>query len=295
MFAGQSNAQSNFTTLAGVPAYIVSDAKGEDVELRHVGVCYLRGWDQFSTAKKHRGSGGGVAGNWGAEAEFSYRYRLANPTKTVFLVKYAIGSTNLYPTAGDDWSETSTGEYFSRVEAAITAAKAAVTALGLTPVVKGLGWMQGEADCGNVTWDAAYPTNLTNLATAMRTRWGDAQTKIVIGRINIVWEINLNVRPAQVSVGNAGPLNEWLDTDNYALTSNHFNDSGASQFGKDAWYYYQVGHSERVVNGAFTSAITPWTGQSRNSGSGNFGPSATVLSLSSGVLLATNGGTDGVC
>jgi hypothetical protein len=235
-----------------------------------------------------QGSGGGTSGNWGAEAEFSYRWRLANPTKKAFVVKYAIGSTRLFATTGNDWSETSTAEYFARVEAAIAAAKTAVTALGFAPMVRMISWMQGEADAGDATWDAAYHTNLPNVVTAMRSRWGDANTQVIIGRINPAWAANPNVRLAQVAVGNAAPLNKWLNTDMYSLTSSHFNDSGASQFGKDTFYAFANGHNEKVFNGTFASVVTPWAGQSRGTDTAVFAPDGGVLSVSSAALLVTN-------
>jgi hypothetical protein len=296
VFAGQSNAQTNFTTLAGVPAYITSDANvlmwNYDTSAF---VTYGAGTNSLQPTTQVD-SGGGVAGNWGPEAEFSYRWRLINPAKKAFLVKYAIGSTSLFPQVGvNNWSETEPqSQYFGRVQDSITAAKAAIVALGLTPVVRMISWMQGEADCGNATWDAAYPTNLPNVVAAMRTRWGDANTKIIIGRINPAWAANPNVRPAQVTVGDASPLNQWINTDAYALTNSHFNDVGCSQFGKDTFYAYANSQTEKVVNGTFTSVITPWTGQSRNNDTAVFAPDGTVLSISSGALSITNVALAGV-
>jgi hypothetical protein len=289
VFAGQSNAQTNFTTLAGKPAYIVADAA---VEIWNYDtsafVQYSCGVNSLQPTTQVD-SGGGVAGNWGAEAEFSYRMRLLFPTRPVFIVKYAIGSTRLAADTGNDWNPSSSAsEYFGRVEAAITAAKAALVLRGYTPIVRTIHWMQGEADAGNATYDAAYPTNLPALVTAMRSRWGDANTFIVIGRILPSWATNPNVRPTQVTVGNASALNEWLNADRFAVTSAHYNDAGASQFGKDSYYAFAVGQTEKAVNGTFDTVFAPWTGQKRDSGTGIFSADNSILSISSGALLITH-------
>jgi hypothetical protein len=88
--------------------------------------------------------------------------------------------------------------------------------------------------------------------------------------------------------GNANALNKWLNTDQFSLTSSHYNDSGCSQFGKDTFYAYTFGHNEKITNGTFNSVFTPWVGQSRNSSSTVIGPDVNVLTISAGTLAITN-------
>lgn len=293
VIAGQSNAQVNGRTLAGVPAYIGVDAG-------------VKIWDytsaQFLTyhagvnALQPSPNPNGTTENWGPDAEFSYRYRQASPSKTLFMVKYAVGSTQLQQSADGltttDWSPASnSAEYFGQVAGAITGAKAAMVALGYVPVVRAVIWMQGEQDAGlSGTAVSQYQTNLTAFVTAIRSRWGDANTKLIIGRIFVGWGTtadNATVRAAQVAVGALDTVKNFcVGNDASDVGAGHFTDIGAAQFGRDCWYAYNSsGYQQYVTNGTFTSSTASWAGQTDN---GSFGADASVISQSSGVLLATN-------
>jgi hypothetical protein len=239
----------------------------------------------------------GTAENWGPEAEFSYRYRQQNPTRPLFMVKYAVGSTQLQQSADGltttDWSQTSDpSEYFGQVAGAIASAKSAIVALGYVPIVRAVIWMQGEQDAGlGGTATSQYQANLTALAAAVRTRWGDANTKFIIGRIFVGWGLaadNAVVRAAQVAVGGADVVRNFcVGNDASSFVGGHFTDAGAAQFGRDTWYAYNSGgYYHRIANGTFNTGTSSWSGQTDNGSA--FVPDASVISQSSGTLLVTN-------
>lgn len=285
--AGQSNAQVNVnTTLANVPAYIVSDAgvQSWDHDTAQF-VTYGAGTNSLQPTNQIN-AGGGVAGNWGPEAEFSYRMRQATPSRNIYLVKYAIGSTKLFNDGGPCW-DPAAGSYFSFVETTIAAAKAALIAQGFAPKVRLIIWMQGEADEGNSTMDAAYLTNLTALVAAMRTRWGDGATKLIIGRIIPAWAGSFTgVRSAQVTIGNSNPgFNYWLNCDGFSQNGAHYDATGTPQFGRDNFYHYTLGETQRLLNGTFPS-LTSWVAQSWNGSV--FSNDASVASVAGGVASLIN-------
>jgi hypothetical protein len=291
VYAGQSNVQSSFTTSGGVPTYIVPDPGVRIWDHDTARFFEYRAAVNSLQPTRQVDGGGGTWENWGPEAEFSYRIRQADPTTPVFIVKYSLGNTRLAADRGNDWSPSSTGsEYFQRVQTAIGRAKATILALGTysSVTVRMVCWMQGEADCGNARYDAEYLANLTAFETAVRSRWGDANTKLIIGRINHVWELNPNTRRAQVTVGDSSSLNAWINTDGYSLTSNHFNDIGTSQFGRDVYLAYAKGHSNKIANGDFSAGTSSWLGLSRSTGTGVVAADDAVLGASSGTLLVTN-------
>jgi hypothetical protein len=294
--AGQSNATGHYTTLVGVPTYVVADPgvqlwdydNSEFVE-------YQAGVNSIQPAS---GNNAPTPDCWGPEAVFSYRLRQANPSKTVYLVKYAIGSTQLYDDgSGITWNAGVTGttrSLFERTENAITAAKA-ITALGLTPKVRGIIFMQGEQDAlagsQGGPEDAAYPTNLTALLTAMRSRWGDADTRIVLGRINPAWGgVGTQTRLAEEVQMDADALGAWINTDTYHLTSSHFDNTSQPMFGSDCYDAY-LGNKyiDFVVNGSFTTDTSGWHGQSSPNSGTSFVADPSVIAWSAAGVVITSG------
>src|SRR5688572_2292699 len=68
---------------------------------------------------------------WGPEAQFAYKYRQDNPSKTLYIAKYAKGSTYLAPQSGaaNDWAP-STGELFTEFKNHIIGLRNALRAQG---------------------------------------------------------------------------------------------------------------------------------------------------------------------
>lgn len=289
LFAGQSNNQTFQRVIGELPGYIVADT---GVKIwNHVAAAF----EQY-TACTNSDEPGNIGPNtgpyWGPEAEFTYRYRQDNPTKTIYVVKFAVASTQLYQSLDGittlDWNTASAAaELFGQMQADIAAAKAALATLGFNGIVRNIFWMQGETDAQDATMAAAYLANLTAAHSAFRTRWGDGSSKLTIGRIydNSAYAQRATIRSAQVSVAALSNLNTWLNTDGFTLAdTHHFNAAGVSQFGKDAYYAYKYGHSQLFSN-TFDS-LSGWTIYSFNGSS--IVPDATVASIVSGRMRMTS-------
>jgi hypothetical protein len=237
VFAGQSNIQVNAnTTLENVPDHIGRDAGV------HIWDCEDKRFATYqagiNSLQPVRGQIGGVVGNWGPEAEFSFRMRKAFPAKELHIVKFGIGSSVL---ASDpvtpNWCPNGHGDLFSYTEQAIFDSKQILKAQGKVPVVRAIVWMQGESDAfhgGSMAQD--YFQNLMGWSVAARKRWGDDSTKIIIGRIFTSWgrtpADNDMVRSAQEMVAHTIPNSILVSTDE-APHDGHFYADGVVRFGRD--------------------------------------------------------------
>lgn len=269
VFAGQSNAQTFGRVVGELPGYIVADA---GIQIwNHVGAAFQQ--YAASTNSDQPGNIGAFTGAyWGSEAEFAYRWRQDNPGTAIYILKFAVPQTQLFQSADGvttlDWNTSSAAsELFGQLESDIAAAKASLASVGRVGVVRNIFWMQGETDATDATKAAAYLTNLTALHTAARVRWGDANSKLTIGRTynNLAYAQRATVRAAQVSVAALSAFNTWLNTDGFTLSDgDHFNAAGVSQFGKDAYFAYKYGHQEFVTNRTFDTNLSGWTAYSFN-------------------------------
>jgi hypothetical protein len=161
----------------------------------------------------------------------------------VAIVKYAEDATSLHI----DWKPDGTkdnkadGPVYVRFQTTIAAGLAALQAAhpASTISIDGMIWMQGESDA-NPQGSTDYQKNLTTFLDDIRLNYGP-NLKFIIGRLSAkqtfggrisITDLN-NVRTAQANVGNAGPLNGWIDTDNFALHGDelHFNAEGQMALG----------------------------------------------------------------
>lgn len=89
----------------------------------------------------------------------------------------------------------------------------------VNPVIRRLSWMQGEFDASAAGTAAVYAANLSDFASAYRSRCVAPTAKIVVGRISnsTQWANRAAVRTAQAAFpaldGNAA----WFDTDDLTL------------------------------------------------------------------------------
>lgn len=175
--AGQSNARSFDTTGSDVPmALQFTDA---DIQIWNTQTNTLQTYDAGTNSDTWN-SGATTPQKWGPEAGFAKDFRAAYPDRKLYIVKVAVDSTTLAAGAGDDWSPSSSSELFDDMTAEITDA---VAALGSTPDETVLLWMQGEHDALDSTEATNYGDNLVDFIAAVRTDWGDASTKVIVGRI----------------------------------------------------------------------------------------------------------------
>jgi len=170
VLAGQSNALGFGLSPAELPA----DVRSIDSRVRI--------WTGARFEVMRPGINTGTPANpaaWGPEVAFARAWRAAHPSERLYIVKSVKGSTGLAADpAALDWSPASRGELFDRTTQIVAAARAAS---GLT--VSTILWMQGEEDATDDRRAAAYAANLRELIFAMRAAWGEAGTRIVVGRI----------------------------------------------------------------------------------------------------------------
>lgn len=177
LFRGQSNAQG-FGSSVGLAGSQINPVHWSAPDAR------IQIWNgsAFETYQPYVNSDP-ISGNacWGAEAEFAYRYLQANPTKTVYLVKYAVGSTGLAADVGaQDWNVATVSELYANSVAYANNAKAWLLARGkIADIVEC--WTQGEEDATDNTKAAAYSTNLTNFISSSRAAIG--YSRFILARI----------------------------------------------------------------------------------------------------------------
>lgn len=227
--AGQSNALGFHVAPAEAPA----DARAPDPTVR------IWTGRRFETMRP--GVNTGTPANptaWGPEVGFARAWRRDHPGEPLFIVKSVKGSTALAadPHAAD-WSPSSRAELFDRT-AALAASARARTGLPVSAVV----WMQGEEDATDARRAAAYGDNLAGLFRAMRTRWGDGRTRIVVGRIGAAANLPYagQVRAAQATAAAADPNAALVDTDALPVQPDRLHLNGAGQAALGAAFYRAV-------------------------------------------------------
>lgn len=141
---------------------------------------------------------------WGPEVHFAMKWRLDNPTKTLYIVKHSYGGVSLDSSAGPpNWHPSTSGSLYSQLKTKSDNAKTALRASGLAPTPIAFIWVQGETpDGGNDTYSTNYATSLQSLITTARTD--------MIGN-NAIWLVGRN--PMYASYGLFGT---WKETRIYA-------------------------------------------------------------------------------
>ena len=180
---------------------------------------------------------GNPTGEWAAELRYAQRFRAAYPRIPHFIVKYAMGGTMIYRSddgqATLDWNVLSQDELYARTRTHVRDAIAAIRAAGYDPIIRMVGWVQGENDTSIPLWANAYNANLTALLRGMRDlddgwRVG-ASAQIYIARLSQEFVANAMaaqannrasiVRTAQEQVAAASPGGPTIlvDTDGLSL------------------------------------------------------------------------------
>lgn len=239
LVAGQSNALTPNTSQANTDANIVT-------------------WDPNSSQfVSYNATAGGI----GPEYGFLTAWRAANPTKTAYLVKYAVGSTQL-GTGGphSDWDPATVGGLYATMTSRVNAAKTYLLGQGYAPVVRHLFWVQGEDDADNGTLAATYQTNLTNFISAIRTDWGDANTWVTVARVYPHWDYDYaaTVRLAQETVAANDAKTGIVDTDGYGRQTDtyHYDQTSVIQLGQDGYADYAGTYSFSAYSTEASAAFT---------------------------------------
>ncbi|MEQ8762664.1 MAG: sialate O-acetylesterase [Planctomycetota bacterium] len=155
----------------------------------------------------------------------------------VAVVKFAFNGTYL----ATDW-DPQTGPLYPEWLIEIQSALTALTNQGLSPQIEAVFWMQGEWDARNVTFAAAYQSNLQSFIQRTRTDLGLPNLPFVLGRIS-TGILNFAgpqffpgftaVRAAQEAVAAADLLVTILDTDDVTFHADnlHFDAAGITRLG----------------------------------------------------------------
>jgi hypothetical protein len=110
----------------------------------------------------------------GPEIGFGERMRELCPGEKVALVKYAYDGSNLHTqwNPGADASDTGNwGVHFTEFVNTVNRGMAALEAEGWDPEIKGMLWVQGEADATAESSGTAYGTNLVHLIARVREQF----------------------------------------------------------------------------------------------------------------------------
>jgi hypothetical protein len=185
---------------------------------------------------------GSTSLEFGPELSFGYRLRQLFPNDEIYLVKYAIGGTNL----ANQWNPYGTADKFNMFEARTRAALANLVAQGKAPEIEGMIWLQGEDDSTVASYAASYALNLKNLIEKVRTdfsAYDGSNMKFVLGRITTMgayWapmSTVSTVRDAQINVTNPAssyyvPNTAWFDTDDLQWAFyGHYGTAGQVELG----------------------------------------------------------------
>jgi len=188
-------------------------------------------WDgaRFAVMTPGRNTGSpNFPASWGPETGFARAWRAAHPDRPLYVVKYARGSTSLAASPGRDWAPASR-ELFEETAGAVTAARAALADQGLEPRVAAVLWMQGEADAVDPAKAAVYGANLTDLLVAIRRRWAEPDTPVVVGLIPHFGTRAGEVRAAQAAVDAADPRTVTVDALGLAMQPDGLHIAAAGQ------------------------------------------------------------------
>lgn len=229
MVTGQSKALGFGVTPAELPA---TWAPGADVQI----------WTGTAFETMRPGVNTGTPANplaWGPEVEFAARWRQDHPGETLYIVKSVKGSTGLAPDPNElDWSPH-TGELFTTATVKLWAAKAALSAQGISTDLDAILWVQGEQDAISATKAAAYGANLADAFGQMRIQWGDADTPIVYARLGdgLPLPYVAEVQSAQDAVDLADVHAVAINTNHLPMQVDLLHFDGAGQLGLgDALY-----------------------------------------------------------
>ena len=180
----------------------------------------------------------GNGGGFGAELGFGFALEAARAdgnadTEEIYLVKYALGSTDL----AEDWDINGNNNTYSAFNSWVNGALTNLSSENLAYDIEGMLWMQGENDAFDFSQAANYETNLTHFISDIRTRYGE-DTDFLIGRLHDELPNGFTedevVRQAQTRVAKASGKNYLINTDNFEISDDsvHFSSQGHLDLGE---------------------------------------------------------------
>jgi hypothetical protein len=164
-----------------------------------------------------QGGLGSWGGLFGPELTFGHEIHEMFPDDDIYLVKYAVGGSNL----AVDWKPDGSGPCYKSFKSTVTAAMQNLSSAHHSPTLAGMIWMQGEGDASDHTYAAGYAANLNTFITKVRSDFSTPDMPFVVGRIMSYPQYpfgtqtdNATVRTAQAMVPGQVGHASWIDTDN---------------------------------------------------------------------------------
>ena len=199
-------------------------------------------------------------------AEIGIASALGNSGEMHAVIKYAVGGTKLHPFNGTTWTSpsyidavqndddttndinskwTKVGDYYEEFMKTLEDGLALLIADGYTPVIKGLWWMQGEAETTlDADWAPEYEKLLTYLVDDMRrdiaaiandaSLNGDDPMPFVIGKINRNPERTEQAQQDKVDIVNAAQVAVAAKRANVSIVDAA---NSYKYFQYDSWHY----------------------------------------------------------
>lgn len=213
--------------------------------------------DGFTLPDRVRLLGGAMRDHdsFGPELGLAERLAAALPDRRLAIVKHATSGTSLHtdwrPGLGE-WDDQGFGPEFTKFRNVLARDLAALRGEGLTPVVRGVVWVQGEADArGDAPPDAAarYGDRLAAFVRRVRTTVGSADLPFVIVQVLPKPVERMahrdEIRAAQAEVAQRVPFTFLVPTDDVALRADeadtklpddlvHFGSAGLIEIGHRA-------------------------------------------------------------
>ena len=208
-------------------------------------------------------------GTYRSGAETGIAYKLNDNGRMTVIIKCAQGATPLYPIEGNStlekygsWTSPSfmekypelvyhekVGGMYERLISTLTSGSAKLEAEGYTPVVKGIWWMQGEADTGKELAANAYEELLTDLITDLRGDLTEIFTQDCSATPFVMGEITSNhiTAPAYLNTVLAAQAAVAESVDNVSIVDT----TGLEQ--QDSWHF--TAESQRIIGERFVDAV----------------------------------------
>ena len=242
VLAGQSNMEG-VGRVTALPADVFEESAAQ---LYHSDSLGAEGRHDAWLPLRPAGWSGGPVPCFGVEVELGRLLLPSAGSDGVFLVKHAVGGTNLH----SDWDPAG-GPQYSKLQAVLAAALADLVERGVEPVVRGLFWIQGEADAKDARTAAEYLRNIEALVAALRASVGQhapdrdpERIRFVLGQVipdaapgsnaHRAYTFRNTVRAAQVAAATRIPNAATVRTDptfeTHASEQDGFRDSDNIHF-----------------------------------------------------------------
>ncbi len=199
-------------------------------------------WEKLRVVLNNQRSSRTSLNTFGAEIRIAERFEAEHPNDVLYISKYAVGSTPIISTAGNDWNASSVGELLDiAIDNFHIPARAAIPS---SPIIDlGMIWAQGEQDCAALSTAANFFTATVNMFSEFRTRLSNSTLKIFVARLHqdidrdatLLGQYRVVQGPTSTNLTDTAtyPYNVHVDVDSYGLIDTvHFEQY---QYGSDLY------------------------------------------------------------